>query len=645
MSGKRRLFKKFRTNTAFVRDYLFRAQMNTARITSAFIGLVEVCMLILSFFTFPRGEGDYRFAHIPITAEEWSLYHRLCYIALMLACLLLYVCSTRYIKKKTTKHLPGKFALGVFIVVCTAFGIFLSVFDVEISDYVIVYAVMTTSSLALIPYRPIALFPAIIWSALTYYYALSAVTTINTNDLFNLVTLWGIIGFIGLANFMRVTGEARSQEQVHGLNEKIDDVLKFDAITRLPNVDYFYVLAKQRLEEAFDEGDDPSRYCFVLTGLRNLGMYNRRFGFSEGDRLLMANAEFIQDEFKGSVIGRYSDDHFVILTDDPHMEKKLKRIHDKIRDFQPRMPMEMRAGIYRCESFHVKPEYACDCANTARKSVTETYATSYGYFDTAMHTELEQRNFVLNNLRSAINANEIRPFYQPLYDLENDRVFSWEALARWIDPEYGTFSLGPYVEQLENAQIVNLLDRTIAESVCRDLSALINRSSDKDENVGGVSINVSRVDFELDDVADVIEKIADEYGIPHNLIHIEVTESAFVKDEDVLGEQIKKLHEKGFEVWMDDFGSGYSSLGLLHKFDFDVVKIDITFMDDAGSDEQAGKQNYVLAKVIDLVEALGMKSLVEGVETQEQLEQLKAMGCSYAQGFAIGRPIPAESAA
>jgi EAL domain-containing protein (putative c-di-GMP-specific phosphodiesterase class I) len=206
-----------------------------------------------------------------------------------------------------------------------------------------------------------------------------------------------------------------------------------------------------------------------------------------------------------------------------------------------------------------------------------------------------------------------------------------EVLARWVDPVEGVIPPADFIPVLEDARLIHLLDLSVLRSACE----VCKEMADAGSPYIPFSVNLSRLDFELCSIVDEVEKTLAEYGIPHDRVSIEITESALTGNREFLKGEVDRFREDGFEVWVDDFGSGYSSLNTLKDYTFDLVKIDMAFLNGF---EFGGKVRIMLAKVVDMVKELGMKTLAEGVETQEQYDFLRSLGCGRAQGFFFGRP-------
>lgn len=245
----------------------------------------------------------------------------------------------------------------------------------------------------------------------------------------------------------------------------------------------------------------------------------------------------------------------------------------------------------------------------------------------------EWQRYVLDRFETALSQGWIHAFCQPIVRVATGETCDVEALARWIDPERGLVPPAEFIPVLEDARLIHKLDLAVLRDVCRVCREL----EDAGRPYIPPSVNLSRLDFELCDIVSEVEAVLDEYGIPRSMVSIEITESALVGSHEYLKEQIDRFRSEGFEVWMDDFGSGYSSLNVLKDYSFDLVKVDMAFL--AGI-EDSDRGRIMLAKVIDLIKELGTHTLVEGVETREQYEYLRSLGCGRAQGFYFGRPVP-----
>lgn len=235
----------------------------------------------------------------------------------------------------------------------------------------------------------------------------------------------------------------------------------------------------------------------------------------------------------------------------------------------------------------------------------------------------------------AIANGYVKPYYQPVVWADDRTLCGAEALARWIDPQHGFLSPGAFVPVLEEYNEIHKLDSAIMEAVCRD----IREHLDKGDPIVPISINFSRLDFELTDIVEEFEGYVEKYSVPKEYLHVEVTESALTEQQGILRDNINTVKEHGYPVWLDDFGSGYSSLNSLKDYCFDLMKIDMVFL---RSFENNRKAKPIIENVINLAKDVDMATLTEGVETEEQAVFLKKAGCGRLQGYYFGKPMPIE---
>jgi possible signaling protein len=256
-----------------------------------------------------------------------------------------------------------------------------------------------------------------------------------------------------------------------------------------------------------------------------------------------------------------------------------------------------------------------------------------------MEEAINFRSHIIRSFHEAMQQGFIKVFYQPEVRVMTREICGFEALARWNDPVHGMISPGIFVPVLEEAHLSPQLDLYIIEQVCRDFAAV--RRALPDWVMLRTSVNLSRVDFRLLDVLQAIEDIRIRYNVTRDMLNIEVTEGALSEDEVFLQSEIARLRAAGYEVWMDDFGSGSSSLNNIKDFVFDVIKIDMKFL---RSFEVNPKSRVVLRSIVNMAKELGMHTLAEGVETEEQFAFLREIGCEKVQGYLFSAPIPLSKA-
>ena len=239
--------------------------------------------------------------------------------------------------------------------------------------------------------------------------------------------------------------------------------------------------------------------------------------------------------------------------------------------------------------------------------------------------------YILEHLDSALEQQHIQVYFQPVIRTVSRQMCSMEALARWIDPQYGLLPPPVFIPVLEQHGLIHLLDCHVIWQVC----ALYREAVSRGDIVVPISLNLSRLDFELCDIFSVVEEAVRTYEVPRQNICIEITESALTDNENSMIVRIDRFRNAGYQVWMDDFGCGYSSLNTLKDFEFDELKIDMHFLSDFRL-----RSKRILASIVHMAKQINIQTLAEGVETEEQFNFLRDIGCEKVQGYLFGRPMP-----
>jgi EAL domain-containing protein (putative c-di-GMP-specific phosphodiesterase class I)/GGDEF domain-containing protein len=243
----------------------------------------------------------------------------------------------------------------------------------------------------------------------------------------------------------------------------------------------------------------------------------------------------------------------------------------------------------------------------------------------------EIHDYVITHIDDAISNEWIKVYYQPVVRALTGQLCSAEALARWIDPVHGFLSPDKFIGALEESELIHKLDCFIVEKVCREIHEHVISGKPAFQ----VSINFSRLDFIKCDMLEIVEKNIEKYNIPRDYLHFEITESMIAQDEELMRDNIERFRQRGYEIWMDDFGSGYSSLTLLQDYDFDQIKLDMRFLFS-----MTEKSMEIVRSTINMAKRIGVKTLCEGVETKEQVDFLTLIGCGKFQGYYFGKPQP-----
>ena len=402
-----------------------------------------------------------------------------------------------------------------------------------------------------------------------------------------------------------------------------------DELTGLYNMKYFRLKAHELIRMFVDSG--KSAYC-VYFNIRNFHTYNETYGFSGGDRMLKSIARILQETFPQGMIARFESDHFVVITAQEDLDEKIKRMTVRINNIRRGVVVEIKAGVYKIRDTELDISVVCDCAKLACDSIKREYGSTVQFYDGKMDEKLHLQEHILASFNDALNSGYIKVYFQPVVDVRTGRVSSLEALTRWEDPQYGILSPANFLYVLEEQDMIHKLDSFVINKVCEGL----RERKDRGEDMVPVSLNLSRLDFELTDIVQVIEDAVEANEIPHDMLRFELTESLIAVDMDAMKRESERLRKHGFNVWMDAFGAGYSSLKVLKDFALDGLKIDMDMIRST-EDERA---YIIISAIIDMARRLGIPALTKGVETKEQLEFLKKAGCDLAQGYLFGKPAP-----
>lgn len=374
---------------------------------------------------------------------------------------------------------------------------------------------------------------------------------------------------------------------------------------------------------------------FLYFNMENFRLVNQRYGFQAGNQLLIHIAEVLGDVFGAVPMARLNDDRFVVMTRAAHVALEVERARTAIYETEPRLSFVVKVGVYEPEAGVADIALILDRAKLACDSIKGMYDRDIAWFDPSMEEALNLRTYLVTHFYEALEKGWIEVFYQPEVRALTREICGFEALARWRDPERGLISPGVFVPVLEDAHLIDRLDLYVLQRVCEDLHHIRREGLD----VTHISVNLSRIDFQLNDMLQEVKSICCAYGVPRGFLHIEITESALNESDAFLRQEIARLRSAGFELWMDDFGSGYSSLNNLKDFQFDMIKIDMAFLRDFETKPQS---RVIISAVVDMAKKLGLHTLAEGVETEEQYAFLKSIGCEVLQGYLFSPPVPFE---
>lgn len=443
----------------------------------------------------------------------------------------------------------------------------------------------------------------------------------------SIVVVMLIIIAIVYKNMMRVLFE---KKQIEASQKEIER----SSLTGLYNKHAFY----QKAENLIKDNQEVD-YSIIIFDFVKFKIINDLFGTTAGDGLLKYFANKLE-ELVGphGVAGYRGADNFVICIDSMYVrdiEKLDRELQKFVNEYPIDIKIEICMGIYQVIDRNVAVSLMCDRANMAAESVKGNELLHYAFYDDSMRQKLLQDQEILNEMQNALDHGEFKVFIQPKCRVDSEELVGGESLVRWEHPTKGMISPGVFIPLFENNGFITKLDYYVWEKTCQ----LIRGWKDAGLKTVPLSVNVSRLNFYLPDFADTFELLLKKYGLNHDDLYLEVTESAYTTESDVIFNQLTMLQDKNFTILMDDFGSGYSSLNMLQEAPVDVLKLDMKFL--LGNDEKK-RSEVIIEAVIDMAHKLGFRVIAEGVETKEQCDILKRLGCQLAQGYYFSKPISSE---
>lgn len=407
---------------------------------------------------------------------------------------------------------------------------------------------------------------------------------------------------------------------------------RIDAATGLLGKEAFFDEAAAYLRHS--GARDVSIVCFDVDHFK---LFNDLHGLDCGDELLRYLGRALALRFSpdgAQPLARLAADTFALCATGIRPERVERILVDISSECPNGIDAIVRAGVYRIEDPASPVSIMCDRAVIALRTVKGSYFDRVALYDPGMREALVLEREVVAGIESALREDRIELFLQPKCNIRTGKIVGAEALARWRHPERGIVAPGEFIPLIERNGLVCSLDLRVWEKTAAWIRGLI------DEGVQPVpvSVNVSRADIYLVDVAAELHALVERYGIDPSLIEVEITESAYSERPDRIVAAFDELAERGFTVLMDDFGSGYSSLNMLKDINVDVLKIDMRFLD---RDDRRSKD--IMESVIRMARWLDLPVIAEGVETREQVNFLLDVGCSYAQGYYYARPMEAAA--
>ena len=618
----------FNKNPAYVAEYMHEANVRSAAYMSLVVIALEIWMLI-------RYVKKYVVTGKCATFGIFWHYTRYYWIFLFCA-LIVFAYSLLFLYGKIKKNRAVTALFTVFLSsVCLYFGMITSFTDFEKGKMIICFLTMVLYVGCLLIWRPFisAFMLTGIAVAFTYWinnYAVDDKTGIpiqlGDGDTVNYITYFISLTMVAVSIYFQRYREANKANS-------LELAMVTDDVTGMSNIRKFRTQASEYVKTCMSEEKKPA---YVFFNVENFLTYNDRFGYEKGNEFLKILGGIIEDHFPGEPCARDTEDHFVVVSCRDNLADRIGQIREAFRKgYKKEIYLDLKAGIFRPSDPDADPILELNKARIAcshLKNREELYIIEY---DEKMDKQYRLRQYVLNNIDKAVKEGFIKVYYQPVVWSEDGKLCGCEALARWDDPETGFLSPGVFIPVLEECRQIHKLDRCIYETVCKSMRECM----DKGLPVFPVSLNFSRLDFELMDVVAELEGLIEKYQIPRDYLHVEITESALTENMSRLQEAMNVLHAKGYSIWLDDFGSGYSSMNVLKDYRFDLLKVDMVFLRNFSGNENSKK---IIKSILELAKSLDMMTLTEGVENDEAVKFLQEAGCGRLQGYFYGKPMTLE---
>ena len=421
-----------------------------------------------------------------------------------------------------------------------------------------------------------------------------------------------------------------------GAREDITEFSEKDVLTGGYNRRGFIRITERLLNEV----PDRTKYAVLFFNVKNFKAVNELFGVESGDVVLQNIFRTLTHSKLSPVItARVESDHFVCLVENKNLDfEELTSVCDNkfVKDGKC-MNLIIRCGIFYVEEKPMKISGMIDRAKLAKRYITDEYVQPYMVYDHSMQVAYIDKAKLAGELQEGIAKEQFKVYYQPVIDTKTGKIASAEALIRWIHPDKGFISPALFIPALEENGHISELDFYVLKKVWQ----FINDRCENNKFVVPISVNLSWMDFYDEIMMEKILKEMDcfrENGREH-MARFEITETSYAAIRENRSGILESLRIKNAKILLDDFGSGFSSFGMLQDYDFDILKIDMSFIRKIGENP---KTKSIVHSIIGMAHEIGIKTVAEGVETEEQVSFLRQSGCDYIQGYYYSKPLPEE---
>ena len=418
-------------------------------------------------------------------------------------------------------------------------------------------------------------------------------------------------------------------------NATMLNLFQKDRTTGLLSKEYFC----QQAEKILRSNPDKT-YDIICSDVENFKLINDAFGMQGGNKVLKTMGGICQKstDSLGGICSRFHADQFVSMIEhtEGYSDELYEALTAETREKCGISNIVIKWGIYQTGDRKISVEQMCDWALQGARSIKGQYGRYYAFYDDKLRSEMLRDQAILDCMEEALEQGQFQVKLQPKYKAAGGLFTDAEALVRWCHPEWGMQSPAVFIPLFERNGFITKLDQYVWEKVCQ----LMQQWDKEGLEPVNISINVSRADVYNVNLVDTLLDLVKRYNIAPKRLHLEITESVYTESPEDIIQNVTRLREKGFVVEMDDFGSGYSSLNMLNRMPMDILKLDMQFI---RTEMEMPESRRTLRYIIGLAHWLNLSVVAEGVETKEQLEHLRNLGCDYIQGYYLAKPMdPAD---